>query len=216
MPNNFRAAARQVSALLLLTFFLFTGETSAQEPTITYGVNNVIELVQDQANQRVDFFISDVANRDFDTFDFLLIIGDGGEIIGGSDTGPILTDVELGEPGTIFDDGNQGTVAGNQTDLLWGDTIDEFAGQRDGFAGTLVFDSTGVPLGTTLDIMFRGIDIDGEIFNSQFLDTGAIDNEPVPVSFASNGSVTIVAVPEPASTAVVLAIAGFLSIRRRR
>jgi len=204
-------------ALAVLAISFSWGELSAQEPTISYGTNNVIELVQDQANQRVDFFISDVAGRGFDAFEVLIMIGDGGAIIGGTDTGPALTDIELGGPGTIFTNGDSsGVNPDNQTGLLWADLIDTFTVSADGFAGTMIFDASGVAPGTTLDILFRGIEINGNIFDTNFLDSSNIGNVPVPVSVASNGSITVVAVPEPASSVVILAVAGIIGIRRRR
>ena len=201
--------------LAVLAVFLFYTQASAQAPLITYGNGNVIDLVENAASQRVDFFISNVASSGFDTFELFLMIGDGGAVIGGSDTGPIITDVELGTAGSIFDGGNQAPPnAASQTPLLWFDLVDNVEVTSDGFGGTLVFDSTGFFAGTTIDLRFEGIVVNGNTFTSFFTDT-SVENE-VPVTAASNGIIRIVAIPEPGSMVVVLAVAGIMGVRRRR
>ena len=213
--NEMRNILPSATLAILAPFLLFS-QASAQAPVLTYGNGNVIELAENAANQRIDFFVSNVASSGFDTFELFIMIGDGGQVIGGSDTGPVITDVELGNSDSIFEGGNQAPPnATTQTPLLWFDLIDNVEVTSDGLVGTLVLDSTGFFEGTEIDIRFEGIVVDGNTFDSFFTDTQ--QENAVPVSAASNGIIRIVAaVPEPASTVVILAVAGIMGVRRRR
>ncbi len=203
----------QIGAISALAVVLLFGTASAQV-SLTYGINNEIELLENTANQRVDIFANNVAGSDFDTFEMFVQIGDGGALAGGTDVGPGLSGVDLGESGTIFEGGNRGAGLGDsQTPLLWADFIDGVVATNDGVVGTLIFDTTGFFAGSTLDIQFTGIDIGGTIFDTVFQNA----DETVVVAPSSNGVVRVVsAVPEPSSVIVVLAMTGILGLRRRR
>lgn len=206
----------KTTTLAVLAALLFCTQASAQAPLLSYGVNNQIELLQNQAGQRVDFFVSNIAGQGFDSFNLIVQIGDGGAVLGGTDTGPMITAVELGNPGSVFPGGNRPTINPSaQTPLLWSDAVDNVEATGDGLLGTLIFDTTGLAVGTTAPIRFDGISVGGNVLNSFFLDLDDGDN-PAIVSSASSGFITIVAVPEPASTVVILAVAGILGVRRRR
>ncbi|QEG23711.1 PEP-CTERM sorting domain-containing protein [Mariniblastus fucicola] len=202
-------------ALAALSVSLFSAEAKAQQVNLTFGTDNNINLIENLADQRVDFFINDIAGKNYDVFELWIQIGDGGTVIGGSDTGPRLTGVDLG-PGTIFEGGVRGGgLEASQTDLLWADYIDSAVATDDGLGGTLIFDTTGFLAGTTIDIRFEGIDIGGDIFNTNF--RNGIDNVDEIVAPSSNGVIRVIsAVPEPASSVVILAVAGLIGVRRRR
>lgn len=207
----------QSATLAILATFLLYSQALGQAPVLTYGNNNTIDLVENQANQRVDFYVSNIAGMGFDTFDLFIQIGDGGTLFGGSDTGPVLSNVELGNPGTLFEGGVRAPAdSTTQTPLLWADGIDNVEVTMDGILGTLIFDTTGFFAGTSIGIQFEGITIPG---NANSFDTFFTDQSvlvPVPVSSASNGIIRVIAVPEPASAIVILAVAGIVGVRRRR
>jgi len=205
----------QIGTFAALAVALFCSNTFAQQVALGYGVNNEIVLVENMANQRVDIFATGLGGTGFDTFELFVLIGDGGAAAGGTDTGPGLSDVELGNPGTVFDGGTQGTFPStSQTPLLWADFIDGIDGSSvsDGNVGTLVFDTTGFSAGTSIDIQFEGINVGGTVFNTNFSNASGSEN----VASSSNGIIRIVAVPEPSSAIFVLAMTGLVGLRRRR
>ena len=72
----------QSATLAILATFLLYSQALGQAPVLTYGNNNTIDLVENQANQRVDFFVSNIAGMGFDTFDLFIQIGDAGRCSG--------------------------------------------------------------------------------------------------------------------------------------
>ena len=203
----------QLGAIAALAITLFCSNAFAQQIELGYGVNNEIVLVEETANQRVDFLVSNIAGKDYDTFELFILLGDGGAAAGGADTGPRLTAVELGNPGTVFDGGTRGSgLGGSQTDLLWADFIDSVTATADGVVGTMVFDTTGFAAGTTLDIQFENIVLGGQTFNTNFRNADTTEF----VTSASNGIIRIVAVPEPSSALLMFAVTGLVGLRRRR
>ena len=214
--GSFMRSILRITAIVAVTLSLFSVESTAQ--VLTYGDGNVIDLVEGVSNQRVDFFVNDIAGRGYDTFELFIQIGDGGTIIGGTDTGPSLITpdgVELGNAGTVFEGGTRSTSLGpSQTPLLWADFIDGVVAEEDGIVGTLIFDASGFSAGTTIDIIFEGVVVSGNEFNTNF--RGA-DNIPSNLDPSSNGIIRVVAaVPEPTSSIAIVALAGIMGLRRRR
>lgn len=198
-------------ALAVFAVSISSVDAVAQLPLITYGNNNEIELLENATNQRVDFFVSNISGKSYDTFEMFLIIGDGGSDAGGTDTGPRLTGVELGEAGTSFEGGTRGTFPSGQFPLLWSDFIDGVPNAVDGLLGTLIFDTTGITAGTSIDIKFADVTVGGVTFDSNFRGDGPGEI----VDVASNGSIVVV-VPEPSSGVLLIALAGLTGLRRRR
>ena len=190
-------------------------DVAAQQPELTYGNSNVIDLLPNTANQRVDISATNLVGQNIDSFDLFMQIGDGGAPLGGTDTGPGLTGVDLGDPGTVFEGGQRGTFnAASQTPLLWADLIENQLATFDGVVGTLIFDTTGFGPGTILPIRFEGISVGGEELNTFFSTNGADIRQ---VTSASNGTIRIIAaVPEPAGAIIILAFVGVAGLRRRR
>jgi hypothetical protein len=200
-------------AVFALAMTLFCSNAFAQQIELGYGVDNEIELVAETANQRVDFLVSNIAGKNYDTFELFILLGDGGAIANGSDTGPRLTSVELGNSGTVFDGGTRGSgLGGSQTDLLWADFIDSVTATADGVVGTMVFDTTGIAVGTTLDIQFENIELGPQTFNTNFRNADTTEF----VTSNSNGIIRVVAVPEPSSALLLFAVTGLAGLRRQR
>lgn len=185
------------SGLLLLCV-----TTAAQaDLTIEYGDSYVIELLPNQANQEVQFFVS--GPDAFVFMDLYMQIGDGGATIGGSDTMPIFQDVDF-LTGSLFAGGSQN--AATNAPLIWADLL-ATAGNAPvngpGLIGTVTFDTTGMSEGA-IQFLMSGV---ADSFDSMFSGESAI------TTIAPNG--VIVIVPEPASIAL-LGLGGLLILRRRR
>lgn len=203
-----------ICVLGAMAAFLFSTETSAQQPVLTYGTNNEVALLEDTADQRVDFFASNVAGKSFDTFEMFLQVGDGGVAAGGTDPGPRLTAVELGGVGTLFEGGTRGSFpSGSQTPLLWADFIDGVVVENDGLMGTLVFDTTGLDSAINTSLRFTNIVIEGITFNSNFNSSTTTED----LALDSDGiAIVPFSVPEPSSALLIATTFGLLGLRRRR
>jgi hypothetical protein len=118
--------------------------------------------------------------------DFFVQIGDGGAAVGGSDTGPKITSVDL-ETGTIFDMNNTGIFT-DPTPLLWGATTTSASGTvaANGLLATLTIDTTGFANGqynlilnplSTGPTAFAGLTVTTNLSNG-WLQIGAPPNTP--------------------------------------
>ncbi|HEX2473822.1 MAG TPA: hypothetical protein VHK01_03690 [Lacipirellulaceae bacterium] len=79
--------------------------------------------------------------------DFFVQVGDGGATVGGDDTGPRITQVDL-VSGTIFAGNNTGVFV-DPAPLIWGATTTTSSGSvsAEGVLGRLTIDTTGMFLG---------------------------------------------------------------------
>lgn len=206
---------KRTSILAIAAVFAFCSTTWAQTPTISFGTNNEIELVENAANQTIDIYAMNVANMNFEGFSLWMQIGDGGAAIGGVDTGPAMfTAVELFPAGSIFDNDNQTDIA--TSPLAWGKSQDQFgAGEytRDGLVAQVTFDTTGIGFDgdTTTFTLF---DVAG---NDTFFTEAGGAGTFVPDGLT--GTINIVEaarVPEPGSIVVLASMSTLALLRRRR
>ena len=157
-------------------------------------------------NTARQFFVSGLAASadGADGFEFNAQIGDGGAILGGTDTGPVFESVDF-NVGTVLDGWNQVDVV--SAPLAVRSLLDDSTSvMTDGFLGTVTIDTSGFNSGT-FDFMISGV----AGFDTRFTE---LSNE-VPTN-APNGFIRIQAVPEP-STAMILALGiSAVMIRRRR
>ena len=126
---------------------------------------------------------------------FYIQVGDGGSANGGSDTIPVITNIDIVGPGTIFNESNTGQTNTFTSDLLWAistTTDASVAGQlvADGLLAYVTFDTTGTILGESWSLMLTGVA------------TGIFGDPGVDTSFAgvpaniTNGTISIVKNPE--------------------
>jgi len=195
------------SLALLLSLCAFQADAQVQ---ITYGsvegASRFIDLLPNQSGQQVQFFVSGLAASadGADGFEVNAQIGDGGTILGGTDTGPVFESVDF-NVGTVLDGWNQVDVV--SAPLAVRSLLDDSTSvMTDGFLGTVTLDTSGFNSGT-FDFMISGV----AGFDTRFTEL----SDEVPTN-APNGFIRIQAVPEP-STAMILALGiSTLVIRRRR
>ena len=200
---------------LLAAFFLLAafGCTSAHaDVIISYGVDEggvlYIDLQAETANQVVLLFGTGiVADGGADGFELDAQVGDGGAIVGGTDTFPVISSVDL-ITGTIWE-----SHGPNQTDvevhpLLRQSIVDTSSlTTTDGLLATLTFDTTGFGIGE-IDFLLTGV--------GGSLDTNLTQGINSLTTIAPNAVIRVSAVPEPASLFVVFAGLIAVGSRRRR
>jgi len=199
------------ATLCTLTIFAFSSVANA-DVNITYGTveggTNYIDLQPEMANQVVLIFGTGiVADGGADGMELDVQIGDGGADLGGVDTSPIITSIDM-ITGTIW----QGSTP-TQTDsvsfpLGAQSTVDTTSlANADGLLAAITFDTTGFGVGE-IDFQLTGVAGSFDTFLSQ----GA---SPLTTN-APNGIIRVTAIPEPASASiVVLGMIGLCARRRR-
>jgi hypothetical protein len=117
--------------------------------------------------------------------DFFVQVGDGGATVGGDDTGPRITQVDL-VSGTIFAGNNTGVFV-DPAPLIWGATTTTVSGSvsADGVLGRLTIDTTGMFLGQ-FDLILNPPSIGPTAFADPGISTNLI-----------NGSLVIGDLPPP-------------------
>jgi len=182
------------------------GLARAATPAIDVGTH---DLLANTPSQTVQITVSGDALVNFVLVDCQ--IGDGGPLGGGKITGPSITNVDV-VTGTIFQYNNEGNAYGSGTiipQVAYQGTITNYSTggfvTATGLLATVTIDTTGfTTVGATFDLKLKGT-LNG--------DTSFGDSVPAPI--ITNGTIRIVAAPEPGSLALVVAGAGML-LRRRK
>lgn len=177
---------------------------------IDYGVDEggilYIDLQAETANQVVQLFATGiVADGGADGLELDVQIGDGGAFLGGTDTAPTFTSIDL-ITGAIWAPNSP-----NQSDpeihpLVRQSTVDTASlVTSDGLIGTLVFDTTGFGVGE-IDFLLTGV---AGNFNTTFF-----QGVNTLTTVAPNGIIRVSAIPEPGSACVL--VIGLVGIGLRR
>jgi hypothetical protein len=126
----------------LACVFALIAPATAQAANITAGMHT---LLPDMPGQQVQIFTT--GGEAVSGIDFFVQIGDGGTIVGGVDTGPTITDLDL-VTGTIFAANNSGVFT-DPAPLIWGATTTTTTGTvpANGLLATLTIDTTGLSTG---------------------------------------------------------------------
>jgi uncharacterized protein with beta-barrel porin domain len=138
---------------------------------------------------------------------FYLQVGDGGSANGGTDTTPIITNVDITGAGTFFAGNNTGAIVAGSMDQIWAvsTTTDSGTVSADGVLAYITVDTSGTTAGESYDLLLAGVA------------KGMFGGDGVATDFAgvgadiANGTINIV--PEPASL-VLLCSAGLPILRR--
>ena len=179
---------------------------------IDYGVDDggtlFIDLQAETANQVVQIFATGiVADGGADAMEFDVQIGDGGSDLGGTDTAPVITSIDL-ITGTVWapNSPNQQDVV--EFPLARQSTVDTTSlVTTDGLIATIEFDTTGFGVGE-IDFLLNGV--------AGSFDTTLFQGVNTLTTIAPNGIIRVTAIPEPASAGVLLIGLIGVGFRRRR
>jgi hypothetical protein len=199
-------AAYKVGVILVVMFLPALATEAWSGPVIDIGS---IYVAPDTTHM---FAVSVTGGDAVQGLNFYIQLGDGGTILGGTDTRPIFTSVDIVGVGTIFQPNNTGQNDAGVYDLLWATTTTTFSGEvnAEGVLAYVTIDTAGTTVGESYAL--RLTDVSG--FDTDF---AGVDID------ITNGTIYIVSddgdndiVPEPVSLGIAgLVIAG-LSTRRRR
>jgi hypothetical protein len=179
-----------------------------------------IQLLPNTAGQTVMFFGSGLGGSEqVGGLEFDIQVGDGGAAIGGTDTGPTITAIDLisGTPWEFAAGVNQANPV--ETPLARQSTVD-FGGSvaltDNSRIATVTFDTTGIT-SSQIELLLEGVG-PGAIFNTKFFTSAGADI----ATDVTNGSIQVgstAAIPEPSSI-LLMALAGCAiggwQYRRRR
>ena len=175
---------------------------------LTINVGNVT-LQPNLAGQVRSFNVTSTGNDpQVDGLEFDIQVGDGGAALGGTDTGPVISSIDLVN-GTIFAGGSQANPSASP--LAAQSTVDLNGGlvTASGLIAKVTFDTTGMNTALTEPLKFDNV---AGSFNTHFVDA----NGAALATTINDGTISIVT-PEPASAALfAIGAAGLLLIRRRR
>ena len=192
-------------AVLAAVCFLTAGAWAS--PIINVGT------IEAQPGTIETFSISVTGGGAVQGLDFYIQIGDGGAANNGSGTKPIITNVDIIGPGTLFNASNVGQTNAFTSDLLWAVSTTTEASVADfldasGVIAFVTIDTAGTAAGESYPLLLSGVA------------TGAFGPPGVDTAFAgvpaaiTNGQISIV--PEPATLSLLgLAALGIIARRRR-
>jgi hypothetical protein len=125
--------------LFSICLFVCSAGSAARAAAVTAGTH---VLAPDMAGQQVPILVS--GGEAVSGIDFFVQVGDGGTTVGGDDTGPRITQVDL-TSGTIFASNNTGVFL-DPAPLIWGATTTTESGSvsASGVLATLTIDTTGM------------------------------------------------------------------------
>jgi hypothetical protein len=145
-------------------------EAAAATLQITVGSH---QIVAGEANQVIPLYVT--GGQMVQGLDFYIELGDGGAPNGGSDTIPIISNVDIVGPGTLFNQSNTGQFDTFASDLLWAvstttdaGVIDEIA--ADGLLAYVTIDAAGTSAGESYSLSLTGVAVG--IFGPPGVDTG--------------------------------------------
>jgi hypothetical protein len=120
--------------------------SSAAPPTVAATIDAGTHLLAPNTpGQQVPILVT--GGEPISGIDLFVQIGDGGAVVGGDDTGPIITNLDL-VTGAIFATNNSGVFT-DPTPLIWGATTTTTSGtvSASGVLATLTIDTTGILTG---------------------------------------------------------------------
>ncbi|WP_432799174.1 hypothetical protein [Poriferisphaera sp. WC338] len=193
---------KQIIQTAALSAFILSSPCLAA-PSIQYGVNQTINLLPNAADQEISFFISGITTPAIG-LEFDIQVGDGGIDLGGDNTGPVITHIDL-ISNTIFADGSPTQTDVVTFDLARQSTIDVVSTVlEDGLLATVTFSTVGMDSGS-YDLLLSGV---AGSFNTDLFDS--IGN-PLSIT-APNGTINVI--PEPLAIVFCLLLSPYLLLQR--
>ena len=191
----------------LLFVFALTASSSPAAPVIQFSD---VEL---RVGEMKSFQVNVVGGDAIQGLNLVFQIGDGGAIIGGKDTKPIISSIDL-ITGTIFEGNNTGqTVVFGDPGLIQSHSITTSTGtvSANGVLATVTLD------GRSLTLADAGTTVSYGLASPGFATT---DFAGIPATLeGTNGTlsnITITAIPEPSSIFVIGLVGAATVITRRR
>jgi hypothetical protein len=131
---------RQV--VILACLFAFSDAAATRAASVNVGTHF---LAPNTSGQQVPILVT--GGEPVSGVDLFVQVGDGGAAVGGDDTGPMITNLDL-VTGTIFAGNNTGAFT-DPTPLIWGATTTTTSGSipANGLLATLTIDTTGILTG---------------------------------------------------------------------
>ncbi len=171
----------------------FPGEAEAEgaAPQILVGSH---QIVAGEADQVIPLYVT--GGQLVQGLDLYIELGDGGGANGGTDTIPVISDVDIIGPGTLFNQSNTGQSDTFTSDLLWAISVttnegvmDEIA--ADGLLAYVTIDAAGTAAGESYSLALKGAAIG--IFGPPGVDSNFAGIE----ADITNGTLEVVSAIEP-------------------
>lgn len=178
--------ANAIAVLSLGAALILGGETATAAPIIDVGDH---ELIAAQSEHEIELFVDDVDGpTEVLGLELNVQVGDGGEAVGGTDTAPTITDLDL-TTGTIFDDPSAEQADVEEHPLTRQSTVDVASPTiADGRIATISLDITGTSIGDVFDLRLADT---ASGFDTTLFDPDAQAIAPQ----ITNGSISIVETP---------------------
>jgi hypothetical protein len=202
--------SKRVALCVACVAALLVAAVEVQAAPLVINVGT-IWLLPDTPGQTVEFTVS---GGDRTTgLNLYIQVGDGGAFLGGTDTAPVITAIELID-GTIFQGLGADQAAQEVHPLVQAHSLDVSianAPEAEGIFARVTFDTTGLFLGADpIDLRLAGV---AGMFDTQFFSN--VDPFGPISAVITNGTIEII--PEPSVVALLLVGVGAgLFMRRRR